>query len=713
MSLLIIISICSCSGTKGLKDTDIRFSGTEVKFIDRHNISDGNTLKKEVQLSFLNTKTNLVFKKSLIRKTESRLENLLIGSGYLKSKTYCYPYGEKRKVKIKCDITVNQRYKIDSVFYSQDTFPMTHVLRDMFKIDFLKSGEYFQRKNVIKDRDAFVEAAHNNGYPFVSAEDILFFVDTTKGNFLVDVHMQIKPVIETFKYERHKYGSIYINPNFSLENDVSRDTSNTIKKEKYNIHKGYDFLKEKALNKAIYIQESTIYNKSKSTITTNRLLNMGLFKFVNVKTQVNPDNTIDHFFNLTPYKMESLSVEFDLNNRSGIFLGTTAKAAYVNKNLFGGAERFEFSLSGGVETQLSKPFVNTIDLAVEASLIVPSIVLPFKAFKTFRTSLPKTIMSVGFNFQDRFEYYSYISGKAKYGWQWNETALKSSSLVLPEFQWFKLLSSTPEFDDILKGDPRLRLSFETTVALGWSYEYIYNIKDKYNPVNQLYFKGTLESSGNLIYLVNRIFSKQPTRTLFKIPYSQYLRLTLDFRKYWALKIGSIASRLVLGTAFAFGVESEIPYAKQYSVGGSNDLRAFPLRGIGPGSFSSTSPSITQFLDQTGDIKIEANVEYRFPIYKFLKGALFIDAGNVWLYESTAKPNGVFKFDSFYDQIAVGTGFSLRFDVDYFLLRAFLAFPIRTIKDNNNFGWVFNEIDLTNSSWRSKNLQYNIGIGYPF
>jgi outer membrane protein assembly factor BamA len=738
----------SCRSTKGLKASDKLFVGTYVKFEDEQNISDRNTLLRDMKLTYLkantpgifNLKTGfynlfdstgttgfknaikykmgskpVVFDYSMVDKTEFRLRNLFIGSGYLKSNTTCTSIEHKRKVKIECNVKLDHRFTIDSVFYPSDTLPMTAVLKAMFSIDFLKSGAYYQRKNILQDRDAFVDAANNNGYPFVSNEDVVFIVDTTKGNYLVDVHMQIKPASDSSKFDRYRYGSIFINPNFSLDKNLPTDTSNMVKKDNYHITDGYDYLRESALNKAIYIKEGTVYNQSKSKITSNRLLNLGLFKFVNIKTKINPDKTLDHYFNLTPFKMESITGELDLNNRSGNFWGTTMKASYINKNLFRGAERFELSLSGGLETQFMQPFINTSDITLEASLAIPSIILPFPAFKTFRTSLPKTFMSLSFTHQRRVEFYSYISANAKYGFKWNETEYKSSFLVPLDLQWFDLLNTTPEFDTLLINDPRLALSFQTTVALGWSYEYVYNKRNKYNPVNQLYFKGTFESSGNILSGIKHLFSKNPSDKFLGITYAQYVRLTADIRKYWALDLGSLATRFVVGTGFAFGNSTEVPYAKQYSVGGSNDLRAFGLRRIGPGSFVPVNAQNdrNQFIDQTGDIKIEANVEYRFPIIGFFKGAFFVDAGNVWLYNNNLRPEGIFKFDNFYNEIAMGTGFGFRIDLDYFLFRFDIAFPIRNINDSGNFNWVLNDIDFFNSTWRSENLVYNLGIGYPF
>lgn len=705
----------SCGGIKGLKDSDKIFDGTNIEILDEENLSNRNALMNEIDFNLLKTKS--VFKKSMVQNSKQIINNIIIGNGYLKSTAVCDSTSRGRKVKINCDITLNKRYKIDSIFHPVDTLPIAKVLNTMHSIDFLKPGDYIQGKNIILDRDAFVDAAHNNGYPFLSKDDIVFIVDTTVGNYLVDVHMQIRPSSDSTKYERYRYGSIYINPNFSLESDLLTDTSDMINMDNYYISEGYDFLKENSLNKAMYIKEGIIYNKSRSKITSNRLSGLGLFKFVNVKTKVNPDRTLDQFFNLSTFKMESISGEFELNNRPGNFLGMVGKLTYTNKNIFKGAERFDISLSGGLENQFvsNQPLINinTSDITLETSLTIPFIIMPFKPFKTNRNFIPKTFISLSINQQRNVTLFSARSLKAKYGFKWNETENKSSFWVPIDFQWFTLLSTTSEFDSLLISDPRLEVSFENTFVLGSLYEYVYNKRNKYNPLNQLYFKGTIESAGSLLNLfLNPSTANQPA-TILGTPFAQYLRLTADIRKYWGLNVGSLASRVVLGTGFAFGNSSELPYSKQYSIGGANDLRAFGLRRIGPGSFVSQDTTNNQFFDQTGDIKIEFNLEYRFPIYGYFKGAFFVDAGNVWLYESDTRPEGVFKFDDFYNQLAIGTGFGLRFDIDYILLRLDIAFPIRNINSAGDFNWVADEIDLLSSSWLSNNLVYNLGIGYPF
>ncbi len=746
ISFVILSTLISCSATKGLKDSDKLFEGTTIEIIDEENVSDRNTLFNEIRLSYLKSNTpgilniktgfyNLfdstgtnkikngiknkmgsapvLFQNSLVRKTRQRLKTLLRGSGYLRSEVVCDTTDHNRRVKINCDITLNQRYKIDSIFYPFDTLPITQVLRPMYSIDFLKPGEYIQRKNIIKDRDAFIQAAHNNGYPFVNNDDVIFIIDTTVGNNLVDVHFKLLPTTDSTKYERYRYGSIYVNPNFSLEKDAPTDTSKMIKLEKFHITEGYDFLKEKTLNKAIYIEKGIIYNQSRSRITTNRFIDFGIFKFVNVKTRVNPDFTLDQFFNLSTLKMESISGELEINNRPGNFWGVLGKVSYLNKNLFRGAERFETSLSFGIEKQFGKGLgVNTSDLTFETSLAIPAIGL----FKTNKNFVPRTFVSLLLNQQINERLFSIRKINTKLGLKWNETEYKSSFAVPLDIQMSVLSNKTLAFDTLLMNEPRLEESYKTALSIGFSYDYIFNKRNKYNPINQFYFKGSIDGAGTgLTSFINWV-SNNKSGEILGVPYTQFIRFTADVRKYWALPIGSFASRMVVGAGFAFKNSDELPYSKQYSVGGANDLRAFGLRRIGPGTSipADSSGFANQFIDQTGDLKIATNLEYRFPLIGYLKGAVFLDAGNVWLINNNpTKSDGLFEFSNFYKEIAVGTGFGFRIDLDYILLRTDIAFPIRNINDQGKFTWVIDEIDILEKSWRTDNVAIHFSLGYPF
>jgi outer membrane protein assembly factor BamA len=751
LAIYIIVTLGACSSTKGLKPDDKLFSGTKVTYIDKQNIVKKSNVKKAVTANLLkanspgilNIKTGfynlyektekrgfkhamkyrmgsqpVVFEPQKISITEKRIKKAMVDDGYLQAKVSCDSLEIKNEIKLECEATLGKRYVIDSVFYMQDTLPICKTLIALHQLEYTKSGDYYQLKNLVSDRDELVTVGKNNGFPFINHQDVIYFVDTLVGDNKVDIHMRLRSTEDTLKYERYSYGGIYINPNFSLDTDNPTDTTNMIAFEKYNMVNGYDFLREDALNKAMFIREGTIYDAKRSKLTTDRLQDFGLFKFVNVKTKVDPKtNRIDHFLNLTTYKMESISGELELNNRQGNFLGLSIKGTYTNKNIFGGAERFDLSLSGGYEWQFGdvQSYLNTNDIKLEVGLTIPKVILPFFSFKTNRNFIPKTTMSASLNQSKRYDLYTVRKFNANYGFKWNETDVKSNFLRPIDLSLLDLVSKSTTFDSTLLANRRLALSFQTTLVSGISYDFVYNKRDKFDSANQLYFKGTAESAGLILSQLIKPKAGDTIARVFGAPFAQYLKFTADVRKYWSLgNSGSIAAKFIAGVGYSYGNSDELPYSKQFSVGGANSIRAFQLRTIGPGEFQTTS-SDNQFIDQTGDIKIETTIEYKFPIIGFFKGALFLDAGNVWLLDTddSSKQNGVFSFDTFLNQIAVGTGLGLRFDIDFLVLRLDAAFPLRNIKTDGKFGWVIKDIKPLSGSWHGKNMVFNLGIGYPF
>jgi outer membrane protein assembly factor BamA len=287
--------------------------------------------------------------------------------------------------------------------------------------------------------------------------------------------------------------------------------------------------------------------------------------------------------------------------------------------------------------------------------------------------------------------------------------------------------TSAEFDELLEANPTLKNSFQNQFILGSSYSFTINtqlnddIEQKYDVKkatrSNFYFNGLLDLSGNVAHAIQSIkFSEgEEPYKFFNAPYSQYVRTQTDFRFYREFsKRTKLATRIIAGVGYAYGNSDNMPYIKQFSVGGSSSVRAFPARSVGPGTFNTLANDSIVFIDQRGDIKLEGNVEYRFDITKVMKGAVFLDAGNIWLMkEDSLRPGGKFNKSKFLKELAVGTGLGIRFDFNFFVLRFDLAFPLRKPYRDENDRWVINEIDFTSSAWRRENLILNIAIGYPF
>jgi outer membrane protein assembly factor BamA len=286
------------------------------------------------------------------------------------------------------------------------------------------------------------------------------------------------------------------------------------------------------------------------------------------------------------------------------------------------------------------------------------------------------------------------------------------------------------FEEEVAKNPVLAKSLENQFIIGTRYSYTVNtqltevqaqkFEERKYRTHNFYFNGNVDVAGNLINLLqkgSREANEDPT--LFGFPFSPYVKGDIDIRHYLTLDPrNKIASRFILGAGYAYVGTTTLPYVKQFSIGGSNSIRAFPARSVGPGTYyirEHIPKDSTQFIDQRGDIKLEANIEYRFDIFKIVKGALFLDAGNIWvLKEDPEETRDGVRFDSktFLHQLAVGTGFGLRFDFSFFVLRLDTAFPLRKPWEEED-PWVANEIDFGSKTWRKENLIFNIAIGYPF
>jgi outer membrane protein assembly factor BamA len=227
-------------------------------------------------------------------------------------------------------------------------------------------------------------------------------------------------------------------------------------------------------------------------------------------------------------------------------------------------------------------------------------------------------------------------------------------------------------------------------------------------------------SGNLASLAHRVVSGEESTDerpyeIFGSRFSQYSKLSTDFRYFTNYdEDRKLATRIIIGAGIPYGNSVVMPYSKQFFSGGPNSIRAFLPRTVGPGSYITPEENQTDYLDQSGDIKLELNLEYRFPLVSVLKGAIFSDAGNVWLVRANEfTPGGEFKADRFYKEIAMGVGFGFRIDLSFFLLRLDLSIPVRKPYREEGNRWVFDEISLGKKQWRRDNLIYNIAIGYPF
>jgi len=753
--VLLCSMLASCSLTKRLADDDLVYMGTDISITDEENkksvtnfdlainaipepgtrtgignIYTGiyNIYEKTGDEGFKNWVKNRVgeapklFENSKLKTTEAQLSYFLNGKGYFTHNVACDSTLDDRKVFVTCDVKLGERYKIDSVIFPIDSTYASLKLDDRLKRAIIKEGAWYDRDRLDYERSRLAKLAGDIGFANFGAENVFFYVDTTAGDHKIDLYTEILTPTDSTFHTRYVLDSILIYPNYTINNHNEGSLKKIPVRAGIAIMEREHYLDHGLIDRLVLSETGKYYNRTNERKSINRLLDLGLFRYINIDNEIKKgdgkiDSIIQHIY-ITPERIQSISGEVEVNNRSGNFLGTGASVSYKHKNIFGHAESLTLGLSGAVEAQFGDElsFINSSDVNVRAELAFPRFIVPFFDVKESINFVPRTLVNTNYTYQRRIQYYTLESAAAKYGYRWRESSRKLHEFYPININQVLVRDKTLEFQDLLDEDARLSSAFDDVLIAGLQYYFTYSNQANTADRKYKYFRGELETSGNLLGLVSGASSDDPS-SIAGLNFAQFTKVTLDYRRYFPVGSSDIATRVILGSGFAYGNSKELPYIKQYIIGGSNSLRGFRLRGLGPGD-NVTDPSLldpfaTQFVDQTGDIKLEMNVEYRFPVFNFIKGALFVDAGNIWLINSDTQPDGNFAFDTFYKQIGVSTGLGIRLDFNFFLIRMDLGVPMRSPAFGEGFKWRAREIDLLDRDWRSDNLRYNLGIGYPF
>jgi len=750
-----LLTAYSCSVTKGLEKDEYLYKETQIKISDETEILGVPDLKSNLDLipkkgtnfGFLNAKIGLynIFKESgetglkhwvkyklgdkpvifsakQLGTTEAKLSYFLNGKGYFNSTVNCKAEKKDSIATVHCAVDLGPRYTIDSVAYPTDSLFEQLTFANLLKYISWNNNGFYDRDKLLYYRNYIAQAANNQGYLDMGIEHVYYYLDTTAGNHTADLYLRILQPEDSTYHKRYLLNEINIYPNYSIENK-NNEIENVYKiSEGMYIHERDFYISHSLLDRLILENPTKWYNKKLESKSLNRLLDLGLFRFVNIKNEAVENDSllgIRQSIYLTPELMQSVSGELELNNRSGNFFGVGAAVTYRHRNIFKHAENLKVSISGQLENQFGDglSLINSSDLNVSAELSFPRLIIPFFDIKESLNYIPRTIINSNFTYQRRTQFYTIESWQAKYGVRWRETDKKSHEFFPLNVTQVSVSDKSNSFQEILDDDIRLKRSFENVLVAGLQYNFIFSNQAGNTDRKFRYFRFEIETSGNLFSLFGSgkgVNSKE----ILSIPFAQFSKFSIDYRQYFPYGNSDIATHFVLGLGLAYGNSDELPYIEQYLIGGSNSLRAFPLRGIGPGSFARDpalvgDPTISQFIDQTGDMKLEMSVEYRFPIISYLKGAVFLDAGNVWLINNEILPEGNFRFKNFYRNIAIGTGVGIRLDFGFFLIRLDTAFPLRSPKFQQGFAWDTGDIDILSGDWRKENLQLNLGIGYPF
>ncbi len=764
---MLFLFLVACSSTRRLQENQYLLVDNKVKIENPvKEVSPGNLMgliqqkpnTKFIGLFPLKLWWNSIFKKSgekpvildlsLVEESKDQMRKYLNNTGFYSSEiNHSIKYKKKKAKRVTYEVKLAIPYRIRQIDYTIKDDSLIKLVDDYFGTSLLRSSSILNSNMLDNERNRLTSILNNNGYFGFTKDFIYYEVDSALNNKQADVSLIIKnrtiltddPNIPEFE-ENHKIfyiNNVFIQPNFmSFQSDtVVYDTivKTLVRRgdplpNKYNIVYSPPLkIKPKVITRSMFVENKNKYNVTDAKQSYKKLNELAIFKYVNINFKdVDPQsgeneddkNYLDCVVQVTRNPVHSYSIEAQGTN-SGGDLGIGGSLVYQNKNLFRGAEVLYLRLKGGMEAQegIATPenasdqkflFFNTFEAGIEASLYIPRFLAPINQDVFSRYFRPKTNINLGYNWQDRIDYERVITN-ISFGYDWSETNFRRHQLFPIDINVVKV-ATTPEFDSILAGESeRFRNQYTDHLILGLRYSYIYNNQEINKIKDFSYFRVNVETAGNLLDLVVNLTgapeNDEGFQTAFGIRYSQYVKSDVDYRHYFTfVRKHIIAVRGALGIAIPYGNSIDIPFEKGFFGGGANGMRAWPLRYLGPGAYPNTNPNI----ERVGDVKIEANIEYRFPIFKVFKGAFFYDVGNIWLLsDNETFPGGKFQFNNFLGELAMDAGIGIRLDFKYFIFRVDAAQRMMDPALEKGSRWVIGSYH----KWFDPVL--SLGIGYPF
>ena len=661
----------------------------------------------------------------------SQMMQYLNNVGYFHSKVTHTVKNRRKRARITYHVYPTQPYTINNFNYViKDSLIERYIMQDSAKFE-PKKGDIYNAYSLDNQREIITERMKNSGFFFFNLDDIYFEVDSNFMNHSMEITMRLKD--NKLSSRKYYIRDISVYPNFSVFRMGEKPTDSLKlvveagRMKRKNVWDFYYFDKPEVtpqtFKQSIQIIEGLPFQQRSITSTYRSLGSFKLFRNVNIEfdTVSGPQdslNLLDCRITMQQNDVHSFTVQTEGTNSEGD-LGIKGSFSYSNKNIFHGAETFQLSLKAGLEAQKmvgteasesGKSVFNTWEFGVTASVLFPRFLSPFNSLTFARDYLPTTTVSMGFNSQIRYYYSRYIS-TASFGYDWKKNYRFGHTLSPFYLNSVKIANINPDFQNYLDSETsqRKKAQYTSHLLFGTRYSLTYNTQRISKTGSFFYVRADFETSGNLLSLLNKTKliteNENGYHEIFGIRYAQYVRSSFDFRQH--LDLGNdnwLVTRQFVGIGLPYGNSQDMPFERSFYGGGANGLRGWLYRTVGPGGYVPVSKDV----EKTGDIQLEFNAEYRFPIYNIFNGALFIDAGNVWTYHpNEAMPDAEFRFNTFYNQFAVDSGFGLRLDVSFLILRLDMAYAMRNPYRNENGNyWRFNDPTLSN-------LRFQVGIGYPF
>lgn len=656
--------------------------------------------------------------------SKRQIEEYLNNTGFFKSKVVATKYERNKRAYVEYRIKPKTPYTIRELNQKIYDSAISKEIKEIESDLPVKVGDNYNIFTMDKERDYITDYLRNNGYFFFTKDRIMYEVDTNLMMKKADVTLRINGQ----KHDKYYINKVFIYPDYNIKtaNIIENDTVPfTFRLWRKAPKQRFDFIYGnnpkvhlKTFNQVIQIHPGEEFSQKKVSQTYRALGSLKLYSLSNISfdTVASGNDSVkllNCIVTLQKNKIHHYNIQLEGTN-SGGDLGALGSISYLNNNIFRGSEVFRITLRGGFQMQRVENYVideglfNTRELGVEARIMFPRFLSPIKLHRFVSEYQPKTTLSSGYNMQIRPLYKRHIM-TASFGYNWRSSNTVEHFLTPINLNTVKVFPSELfKFLLDLETNQRIKDQYTDHLIFGLNYTFVFANQDVKKTNDFFFLKFDIETSGNLLSLFNNtplITESDNYHEIIGIRYAQFFKYQIDLRFYHYFRNRDmLALRLMYGQGIAYGNSHDMPFERSFYAGGANGMRGWQFRTLGPGEFDNKSG---YDIEHIGDLQIETNIEYRFPLYGRIKGALFSDIGNIWtLSNNQSYPGGQFKFDKFYKQIAVDAGFGFRFDFSFFLIRFDLAAPLCDPKYAEGNRWRISKLQ-----W--KDVVWNFGIGYPF
>ena len=613
----------------------------------------------------------VLYDAGLAEKARLNIQDAVRNMGYLNAEVELLERARKNRIDVQYLVVPHQRYRVSDLQEEIRDTAIARQLRQDGYASLLKEGMNFDLNVLEAERSRLNTYLQNSGYYKFNKDYVRFEADTTIGGH----QAELKMILE--EYPTGRSGQTAPHPRYTIGNVTYYIP----------ISHSRPFVRPKVVARENELVEGNLYREQDVQGTYSRLNRLGAIQSgrVNLSENAEDSTRLDAQIVMTPSKRNSFNVELEGTNSAGD-LGVAMALSYQNRNLFRGSELLNVKTRGAFEAIKGLNGYqdqNFIEYSVEAGITFPDFICPFLRQSFRKRALATSEVNFMFDSQDRPEFHRRVL-TASWRYKWTRAARRMQhridllDLNYVFMPWISETFSKRYLEDPENRNAILRYNYENLFIVKWGYSFFYssqslNPNSKNYGTNAYMIRASIETAGNLLYAISSMSNASKNEdgqfTLFNNAYAQYVKGDFDFSKSFVINsANSLALHFGLGIAYPYANSNILPYEKRYFSGGANSVRGWSVRELGPGSFLGNDGKI-DFINQTGDLKLDMNVEYRTHLFWKFDGAVFVDAGNIWTLRDYAdQPGGQFRFDTFWRQIALSYGLGLRLNFNYFILR---------------------------------------------